>query len=210
MDLFNSQKRKGETSGILLILAVILLVAAVIVFLVIKMAEQPSAPTTSQEEQTIVQPIYEETLGEIKFVFESAVNYGATLSSKEIVNSRYVGDDANLITTERFIKVKIGAKNMGKINMEDGAWDIGEIVDSEGREFVALEGRDIYPWLPEDDLCGEVLKPAFNPTPCIKIYEVSRESQGLKIKVKTGKNNSSDVDDSDAMTALLDLIIIDN
>jgi hypothetical protein len=129
------------------------------------------------------------------------------LYAKDAVNSNYYNKDENLQTTERFIEVKIGAKNMGKVNMEDGSWDIGDIIDSEGREFVPLTNSDVRAWLPKDDLCGELLKPAFNPTACVKIYEVSRESTGLKIRVITGQDNSDDLDKDKAMTALIDLYI---
>ncbi|HQK63836.1 MAG TPA: hypothetical protein PLF16_01670 [Candidatus Staskawiczbacteria bacterium] len=202
----NHTKESGQASRLLLILAVVVLVAAIIVFLVIKMAEKPPSPVPTN---TVVnQPIYEQTLGNIKFIFESARDHGDTLYARDAVKTNY-RDGSNLTTTERFIEVKVGARNMGKVNMEKGSWDIQEIVDSEGREYVPLDGNYIRPWLPEDDLCGTLLKPAFNPTPCIKIYEVSREATGLKIRVVTGPDNSDDLKDAKAMKAEVDLIVTD-
>jgi len=209
LNKFFKIRERGQASRMLLILAIVILVAAVIVFLIMKMAEKPSTPSTNPEEETVDQPVYEQTLGNIKFIFESAVDHGDTLYAVNAVNSDYYNRNENLTTTERFVEVKIGAKNMGKINMEKGSWDVGDIVDSEGREFVPVTTSATRAWLPEDDLCGELLKPAFNPTPCIKIYEVSRESSGLKIRVVTGPDNSDDLDSDNAQTALIDLIVTD-
>jgi len=198
----------GETSKLFLVLAVIILVAAVIVYLVIKMAEQPSNPVEEPTE-TAALPVYEQTLENIKFVFESAINHGDTLYASESVNSTYSSSyQTNLTTTENFIEVKVGAQNVGKVNMDAGTWDIENIVDSEGREYVPLEEYSIRAWLPNTDLCGTLLKPSFDPTPCIKIYEVSKKSTGLKIRVVTGKNNGnvgSDMEDNES--ALIDLIV---
>lgn len=194
----------GQASRFLLILAVIVVVAAIIVFLVMKMAEQPTKVQTEPAEE-IELPVYEETLGEIKFIFESAVNKGGTLYASDIEDgSQY---DKDLTTTEKFIEVKIGAQNIGKVNLEDGSWDIENIIDSEGREFVPLDDNIVGDWLPEEDLCGTLLKPAFNPTACIKIYEVAKGSTGLKIRVLTGKDNSDELDENDAQSALIDLIV---
>jgi hypothetical protein len=46
------------------------------------------------------------------------------------------------------------------------------------------------------------LKPAFDPTPCVKIYEVSKKSTGFKIRVQTTIGNSTKKD-----SFLLDLIV---
>jgi len=199
----NMKKESGQASRLLLVLAIIILVAAIIVYLVIKMAERPASPTPVTP---VEQPIYEQTLGNIKFIFEGAREYGDTLYARNALDPDNRDED-NITTTERFIEVKVGAKNMGRINLEDGTWDMENIVDSEGREFVPLDRRLVDIWLPKDDLCGTLLKPAFNPTPCIKIYEVSRESTGLKIRVITGKDNSDNLDKNDAQKALLDLIV---
>jgi len=201
---FKFNKSSGQASRLLLLLAIIILVAAVIVYLVLKMAEQPTKTGTSPEE-TVVVPIYEQTLGDVKFIFESAINHGDTLYASRAINE---DEDEDLVTTENFIEVKIGAQNVGKLNIEEGNWDIGNIVDSEGREFVPLNNNFINSWLPEKDLCGELLKPSFNPTPCVKIYEVSKKSTGLKIIVATGKDNeevSSEMSENN--TALVDLIV---
>jgi hypothetical protein len=62
------------------------------------------------------------------------------------------------------------------------------------------------PWLPKPNLCGELLKPAFDPTPCTKIYEVSKESTGFKIRIEAGKNNKP-ISSGSNNSFLLDLIV---
>ena len=64
------------------------------------------------------------------------------------------------------------------------------------------------PWLPNPNPCGERLQPAFDPTPCKKIYEVSKESTGLKVEVKTGKNNTAtNLSSKKIDSFLIDLIV---
>ncbi len=201
-------KESGQASKLLLVLAVVVLAAVIIVYLVMKIAEKPPAPppTTGTE---IILPIYEQTLGNIRFVFESSLDKGNTLKVSEIKNVQYISSSQkNLVTGEKFIQVTVGAQNIGTKNIEQNAWGMGNIVDSEGRNFEPLEGYSIAPWLPNPDLCGTLLKPAFDPTPCTKIYEVSKASTGFKIKVMTGKENSSNNFGSGKIeSALIDLIV---
>ena len=97
---------------------------------------------------------------------------------------------------------------MGLANTEANSWTLENIVDSEGRNFVPLQGYNVAPWLPNPDTCGALLKPAFNPTPCTKIYEVSKGSTGLKIRIVTGKGNKADALSSGKVdTFLIDLIV---
>jgi len=203
---FKFNKSSGQVSRLLLVLAIVILVAAVIVYLVMRMAEKPSKPV--EEETPVIVPIYEQTLGNIKFIFESSVNHGPTLFASQVKNSVYTSYQKDLTTTENFIEVKIGAQNIGKSNIEERAWDIENIIDSEGREFVPIDDYSVTPWLPTTNLCGSLLKPAFDPTPCIKIYEVSKKSTGLKIRVLTGKeNNPNNLSSDKADSALIDLIV---
>jgi len=205
---FKFNKSSGQASRLLLVLAIVVLVAAIIVYLVIKMAEKPSQPVDNTPTETVVVPIYEQTLGNIKFIFESAINHGDTLYAANVVNSSYTSYRTDLSTTENFIEVKIGAQNVGKSNIEERSWTIENIIDSEGREFVPLEDYSVTPWLPDEDLCGSLIKPAFDPTPCIKIYEVSKKSTGLKIRVITGEDNTANNFSSEKLeSALIDLIV---
>jgi len=194
----NTNKSSGQISRLLLVLSIIVFVAAIIVYLIMRMAEAPSKPIG--EEETVVMPVYEQTLSDIKFIFQGAINHGDTLYSSNIKNSTHRTYKTDLTTKENFIEVKIGAQNMGKLNTRDNSWDIENIIDSEGREFVPLEDYSVSPWLPEENLCGTLLKPAFDPTPCIKIYEVSKKSTGLKIRVTTKVDNKEE-------SALIDLIV---
>jgi len=200
-------KEAGQVSRLLLVLAVIVFVAIIIVFLVMRMAQKPSAPAEVVIE-TVPLPVYEKQLGAIRFVFESALNKGKVLKASEVVNNLYSSSQKDLTTGEKFIKVTIGAQNKGTENTLQNAWDMGDIIDSEGRRFVAVEDYNINPWLPNPDLCGVLLKPAFDPTPCTKIYEVSKSSTGLKIEVKTGIDNlPNNLSSGKAEIFLIDLII---
>lgn len=194
----------GQVSRLLLVLAIIILVAVVITYLVLRMAEAPEKPEPNPE-PTIPQPVYEQTLGDIVFTFDNSVDMGNILRASDARDGGSWQKD--ITTTERFIKVTIGAKNVGKENIQERSWDIGNIIDSEGRVFVPLEGYSVSSWLPDPDLCGALLKPAFQPTPCSKIYEVSRESKGLKVYVATGQdNNPNNFSSGKVDEALIDLI----
>jgi len=187
----NSIKEKGQASRTLLIIAVIILVAVVISYLVIRVAESP--PKNPTATPPISQPVYEQTLGDIRFIFQEARDFGDVLSGSQSRNPQW---QADLKTTERFIKVIVAAQNKGKENIKNGSWDIENIVDSEGRNFVPLSNAS--QWLPEKNLCGDLLKPEFDPIPCTKIYEVSKISTGLKIRIKNTTNSGN---------TLIDLIV---
>jgi len=205
---FKFNKESGQVSRLILVLAIIVLVAVVIVFLVMRMAEKPPAPPPEKVEQA-PQPVYEVTLGNIKFVFQSAPDKGNRLTPAQIINSRYATyRDENLVTTGKFIQVTIGAQNKGTKNIEQNAWEIENIIDSEGREFEPMEGYTVQPWLPESNPCGALLKPAFDPTPCTKIYEVAKVSTGLKVRVRTGIGNlPNNLSSNKVEEALIDLIV---
>ncbi len=205
---FNFNKSSGQASRLLLVMAIIILVAVAIVYLVMQMAEKPPAPKPIQG-PVVVLPFYEKQLGDVRFVFESAIDRGNILRASEIRNSQYNSSyQKDYSTTEKFIQVTMGAQNEGTQNIELNSWDIQNIVDSQGRNFEPLDGYAITPWLPENNQCGALLKPAFDPTPCTKIYEVSKESTGLKIRVITGKDNTASNLSSDKTDSfLIDLIV---
>lgn len=205
----NINKSSGQVARLLLVLAIIVLVAVIIVYLVMRMAEPaPKPPQPSSSSGGVVQPVYEQTLGNLRFVFESARDMGNALKASAVTNPTYNSYQKDLTTTEKFIEVQMGAQNVGKENIEERSWDLGNIVDSEGREFEPDGGYMVDPWLPNPNLCGTLLKPAFDPTPCVKIYEVSKKSSGLKITVITGKDNSSNNLSSKKIdSALIDLIV---
>lgn len=182
-------KSSGQVSRLLLVLAIVILVAGIITYLVIKMAERPPKPA-GPATPTVELPVYDKTLGNVRFVFESARNLGNILRAAEAVNTVYA-TQKDLSTTEKFIEVTIGAQNKGKANIEQGSWDMENIVDKDGREFIPMDAYIVNPWLPITDLCGDLLKPAFNPLPCTKIYEVAKGSTELKIRVKTGQDNTA-------------------
>lgn len=200
----------GQASRLLLVLAIVVLVAAVITYLILRMAEKPPKPPEPVTEEVSL-PVYEQTLGNIRFIFESALDHGGVLKASQIISRQYASSQKDLVvsnTGAKFIQVTIGAQNMGTENTEQNAWDIENIVDSEGRNFVPLQGYNVGAWLPNPDLCGALLKPAFDPTPCSKIYEVSKASTGLKIRVETGKDNKANsLSSGKADSFLIDLIV---
>lgn len=170
-----SNTSRGAISGILLILGVVLLVVIIIVFVVIRINTARNANSgdgTNTDEPP--KPVYETTVGETKFNIESVSNLGSFIR-----DTRY---NQSLLTTEKFIEVIVGAQNKGKMNTASYAWDVGNIVDSEGRNFVSINQR-AYFYLPQPDLCGAILKPEFDPVPCVRLYEVSKQSTGLKVQV---------------------------
>jgi len=209
--MFKFNKELGQASRLLLSLAIVIFVAIVITFLIMKMAEKPARPVVT-ETPAVPLPVYEKQLGDIRFIFESALDKGNVLRASQIVNKQYSSSNQKDLsisnTGAKFIQVTIGAQNKGIENTDQNAWDLGNIIDSEGRNFVPLISHNANPWLPNPNLCGTLLKPAFDPTPCTKIYEVSKESKGLKIVVETGINNSaSNLSSKKTMSFLLDLIV---
>ncbi len=194
----------GQVSKLLLVLAIIVFVAVVIVFVVLKATTAPPKPAI--EETIGPKVVYEATLGNIKFTFQEARDMGKILLGSK---SRFPDWQKNLVTTEKFIIVTIGAQNKGKENIPERVWDIGNIVDSEGRNYVPLDNI-ADAWQPDPNLCSALLKPEFAAIPCVKIYEVSRISTGLKINVSAFKKESVtsySSNEKDKETTLIDLIV---
>lgn len=185
----------GQIAKVLLSLAVIVLIAMAVAYFVVGRTKPPINPVSDLPAEE--KPVYEATIGNVRFVFLEATDKGGVLKGIESNNPDWQTD---VKTTEKFIEVVVGAQNVGKINTEQGIWDIGEIVDSEGRNFIPTI-QDTRNWRPETDLCGSILQPSFEPTPCTKIYEVAKVSKGLKVKVFIIKNGSS----TDKEEAILDI-----
>ncbi|MEK7080554.1 MAG: hypothetical protein AAB925_01840 [Patescibacteria group bacterium] len=191
----------GQVSKLLLVLAVIMLAAIIITYLVMRAATAPPAPPV--DNTTIPLPAYEQTLGDIKFIFMQARDMGNVLKGSQSRNPSWQKD---IQSVERYIKVTIGAQNKGLVNIKEQVWGIGNIVDSEGRNFTPLQ-YSIDSWLPDPNLCGILLKPEFEPAPCVKIYEVSKVSKGLKIQVVANRKVGNEYPSDKKDTALIDLII---
>jgi len=203
--MFKFNKQSGQASKLLLVLAVVVLFAVIITFLVLKMAEKPPAPKPP-DVTTIPIPVYEKQIGDIYFVFESSIDKGGVLKASEAINTQYSSQKDLVISNlgAKFIQVTIGAKNVGTMNTDKGSWEIENIVDSKNREFVPSTRANVKEWLPVQDLCGTLLKPAFDPTPCTQMYEVSKESTGLKVRVMAKKNVTGSGKDE---SFLIDLIV---
>ena len=186
-----TNKQKGAISQTLIVIAVVLLILIVVIFSVVRFTAKKQAPVDKHETKNeIPEPEYETTLGETRFIFVSAKNLGGALNAPDGTFQR------DLITTEKFIRITVAAQNKGKNNLDSYSWDIGNVVDSDGRNFVPV--NQAYYFLPQPNLCGELLKPEFEPTPCVKIYEVSKASTNLKITLtatgSTGKKQASLID----------------
>lgn len=200
---FEYNKSSGQIAKMLLAGLIVIIIAIAIAYFVIKSAEKPTRPTPSTE-VTVPVATYEITKNDIKFTFQDAQNMGSILKGALSKSPSYQKDK---VSTENFIKVTIGAQNKGKENTPDNSWDIGNIIDSDGRIFIPFS-YDINPWLPEPNLCGDILKPEFAPTSCTKIYEVARISKDLKIEVISSKKGTDGkYDSSKKETTLLDLIV---
>ena len=170
--------QKGSVSRLILVLAGVVLVIAAIIFIAISITSRKTESENNQNNQSEVEepkPVYEATVGDIRLIMQSSFDAGSVLKSS-------TSNQTDLETTERFIKVTIGAQNKGKVDTDSFTWDLGNIVDSEGRNFVPITNK-AFNFLPRPDLCGSVLKPEFAPVSCVRIYEVSRQSEGLKIQV---------------------------
>ncbi len=170
----------GKISTILLILAAVLIVVIVVIFFVIKISAGKNATTTKPTTDNVVKPeepkpVYEFTMSGIRFIVESAMDMGSIITSSN-------PQVKSLFTTEKFIKVTISGQNMGKFNTSQHAWSIGNIVDADGRNFLSIDNA-AYRFLPNPNLCGSVLKPAFESVLCVHYYEVAKTSKGFKIQI---------------------------
>ena len=186
--------QSGQVSKIFIILAAAILVVIIIIFAVmgatrVKKPSGGEAPAEGAEPQ----PVYETTIGDIRFLYESARDLGRVITAKTYYEQK-------LTTTDKFVKVVIGAQNKGKRDTEEYLWDVGNIVDSAGRNFVSIN-NEAYGFLPQPDLCGAVLKPEFEPTPCVKLYEVSAISGKLKVDVSVRQGGAK------KQKAYIDLIV---
>ena len=187
-------KQSGQVSKTLIILAVIILVLILLVFAIIRFVQKRPDLKESLPENQKIEPVYETTIQDTRFLFISAENLGSTLAGR----AEFYQKDLN--TTEKFIRVTIGAQNKGKVNLPDYSWDMGNIVDSDGRNFVSISEKAYY-FLPQPTSCQSLLKPEFEPTPCVKMYEVSKASTNLKVTVTAINQNSK------KQSAFLDLLV---
>lgn len=180
-------KQSGAVSKVLLALAIVTLIIIAVVYLAIRISssrnQQNNNSQTPPETQEPPKPVYEIQLGDVKFSVQKALDLGSIIKA----NTSYQHD---LKTTEKFIWVVVGAQNKGKTNLSQYSWDLGNIVDFEGRNFVPITNQ-AYSFLPKPDLCGDLLKPEFDPLPCTRLYEVSKASTKLQVQVVIKSQTSS-------------------
>lgn len=203
--MFKFNKQEGQASKLLLILGVVILIAGVMVYLVMKMATPTAKPTVTPVVKSTPTPTpgltFQKQLNDINFVFESVVNRGSALTASQITNTDQFGLSQSVTADPggSFLQVIIGAQNEGQTNTAQGEWDIGNIVDSKGRNFIPMDNSIVGPWLSSQNACSALLRPAFEPVLCTKIYQVSDISTGLKINVLNKQKGKK------AMSFLLDL-----
>jgi uncharacterized protein (UPF0333 family) len=80
-------RQAGQASRLLLVLAAVVLVAVIITYLIIRMAEKPPKPVVDDTPE-VPAFVYEQTLGNIRFLYLSAINRGNTLKASDIANSQ--------------------------------------------------------------------------------------------------------------------------
>jgi hypothetical protein len=203
---FNSQA--GSVVKIMLALVIACFVAILIAFIVIKSADRPvKPPVVDPDIVKVPEAVYEATVNDIKITFQEAINFGSVLLG---INSNSPKSQKDLLTTEKFIKITIGGQNKGKIDTPRNVWNLGNIIDSEGRNFIP-NSHDANPWISKENGCGDILKPEFTPTACSRIYEVSKASSGLKVEVLVSKKDDDGVEynSNEKDMILLDLIVND-
>lgn len=203
--MFKFNKSSGQASKLLLILAIVVFIAGIMIYLVMKMATPALKPVSSATPKPTATPgpVYQKQLNDINFVFESAVNRGSLLSGSDIINSNQFGAPQSVSADPggSFLQVTIGAQNEGQANTAEGEWDIGNIVDSQGRNFIPMDNNVVGAWLSSQNACNVLLRPAFEPVLCTKIYQVSDKSTGLKITIQNKQKGKK------ATTSLLDLVV---
>ncbi len=181
-----SKLQSGQASRVVIILAVVVLIMAALVYGITRYALSKKAAATPAASGP-VPAVYDTSIGDVKFSFDSAKNFGTVLSGKA---SRFPAYQPDITTTEKFIKIVVKAQNTGKTDTTQYGWDLGNLIDAEGRIFPPINDK-AYSWLPFPDLCGSVLKPGFEPTVCIRYYEVAKVSTSLKLEVIAPKPNST-------------------
>lgn len=172
---------KGEISRGFLIAGAIIVVIIIITFIVIRVTKKSPEEGGIKEPE---EPVYEATIRDIKFTFINAEDKGNILRGSESI---YPDRQKDLTTKEKFIKVIIGAQNIGKENISKEKWGLRELTDNEGRIFKPMDSMAVKAWIVAEgykgNQCGILLKPGFSPLPCIRIYEVAKISTDFKVKV---------------------------
>jgi len=195
-----TKKSLGQISQNLLLLAGLIIITVVIFVLIINWLKKSPLPEPPPEPSPELPPppVYEVSIGNIRFKLKEAKDIGNILKASEA--KYFVRDDIS--TTERFIQVTITAENIGTDNIKGTLWEIRELYDSEERKFYSTRDRD--PWIPDTSQCESLLKPGFTPTPCTKIYEVAKISKDLKVEVYSKEPGQGDFIDIDLTLELED------
>ncbi len=181
----NINKEKG--AGVLLVFGVIFVVIIVGILIVNVMVSPPEDDNGEKEEEDVFEAQYEVMAGNMKFIFKEAIDMGSVLRTG---NPR----SEDLVTTERFIKVTIGAVNEGTNSIAGRDWEVEKIIDEEGRIFEPLREFNVREWLPEDNGCHTIVHPGFSPKRCTQIYEVANISERLKAKVVSSERGDDGED----------------
>ena len=85
------------------------------------MAQKPPAPSRQQLPTLLPLPVYEKQLGNIRFIFESAIDRGKCFKSVSILQTQsiwLIAKRFTMTTWRKFIQVTIGAQNEGTVNTD--------------------------------------------------------------------------------------------
>ena len=149
---------------------------------------QPQPVPTGEKVYSVDQDVI---VGKGRWKVLSATDKGSVLLGSE---SEYPTITADKTTTGKFIKVSFELENMGTITE---TWvPSPTVVDSKGREFKSGDG--VWSWIPDEKSFTLTSIHPGVPMQFIEIYEVSKDSSALKLKVE-------DISFGGSATALISL-----
>lgn len=182
------KRRLSTTSAILIgcgATSLIILVAIVaICAIVLKESEVTTLPTTYSINEEV-------EVGKAKWILLEVKDRDGILRGSE---SEFPLLTEDKTTTGKFIEITLEVTNIGTIT--ETWWSDPTLVDDKDREFKPAD--DVYEWIPDEK---EALLKGLHPgVTCqfIWIYEVSKDTSGLKVKVK-------DIATPSKVEALIDL-----
>jgi len=145
-----------------------------------EMGQNQDQTTTNETEETLKEEYYKRY--DVKII--DSVNLGSSIKCTK--NKLFCND---LYTNGKFIKVVFQINNIttetitgGRIWSSKLPWNSGKIIDNQNREYEKNDNTMFIPNLGESECNLSELKPNL-PKQCIKIYEVSADSEGFRIKI---------------------------
>jgi len=174
---YSQGEPKKKTSawliGCLSVIGFVILVGGIIYFSNIGSKGTPSPNPPSTQQYSIGQDVI---VGKGRWTVLSARDRGSVLRGSD---SKYPTITADKTTTGKFIEVNFELENMGTITE---TWvSSPTLIDNNKREFKGADG--VSDWIPnEKQFFLTSINPGV-PAQFVEIYEVSKDSSGLKLKV---------------------------